>query len=144
MVNLYFVLNHEISEDIHLHGSALKDKSEELVKRFGLMKFAGTSMWGLGYVFDNLNENDKWREKWPWMICEPDERRERHLLDEIMRAGNFGHYDERLNYQKGNRLVLMWRWVKHSLRLFWDYPEDVLWTPIGIVYISMWRRMHRF
>ena len=34
------------------------------------------------------------------------------------------------------------RWRRgHSMRLLRHYPEDVLCTPVGIVYVSMWRRV---
>ena len=77
-----------------------------------------------------------------YMLCEPDEKSGRFFLDEILRAGNFGHYDNRIKgIRNGNRLQLMFRWIKHSLRLFWHYPLDVLWTPFGIVWFSLWRRL---
>ena len=31
----------------------------------------------------------------PWMICEPNEKEGKKLLEEIMKGGNFGQYDTR-------------------------------------------------
>lgn len=36
-----------------------------------------------------------------WMICEPDERRGRVLLAEIMKGGNFGQSDVRWKKAEG-------------------------------------------
>ena len=33
----------------------------------------------------------------PWMICEPNEKEGKKLLEEIMEGGNFGQYDTRGN-----------------------------------------------
>lgn len=90
-------------------------------------------MWVMKEVFGLEDE---------YFVCEPDERSGRFLLNEILQAGNFGHADKRLKRGGGNRVVLMGRWLKHTWRLFRDYPADVLWTPIGVLYISLWRRWH--
>lgn len=103
-----------------------------LLRHFKLLKFAAAVMWVEREVFGLQEE---------YMLCAPDERAGRFLLSEIMRAGNFGHHDVRIKgVRDGNRMQLMWRWMKHSMRLFKLYPADVLWLPIGVVRISMWRR----
>ena len=127
LMDFYFVLK-TCPEELHAKKNVL-----ELLRRFHLLRFAGAVMWVEREVFGLCEEN---------LLCEPDERLGRFLLDEIMRAGNFGHHDDRLKgTRSGGRLHLMWRWMKHSMRLLRHYPEDVLWTPVGIVYISMWRRV---
>ena len=129
MMDLYFVLRAQKKN--------LSIKNEELaqfVDYFGLTTFAKASMWVMKEVFGLRDEI---------LVCAPDERSGRFLLDEILRAGNFGHADKRLKHgDNENRLVLMVRWLKHTWRLFRDYPADVLWTPIGVLYISLWRRWH--
>ena len=126
-MDLYFILkskgyDKEEKEDITL-----------LLKRFHLLRFAAAVMWVEREVFGLQEE---------YMLCAPDERAGRFLLSEIMRAGNFGHHDMRIKgVRDGNRMQLMWRWMKHSMRLFRLYPADVLWLPIGVVRISMWRRV---
>ena len=59
-----------------------------------------------------------------------------------MQARKFGNYDTRFNIlNKGNKLQLMFLWSKHTFRLIKYYPADVLWTPVGILRISLWRRV---
>lgn len=126
LMDFYFVLTSKESA---------KEEKENIIlllKKFHLLRFAAAVMWVEREVF-GLQEQ--------YILCEPNENSGRYFLQEIMRSGNFGHHDERLKGARaGNRLRLMWRWMKHSMRLFCYYPKDVLWTPIGIVWISMWRR----
>lgn len=108
--------------------------ASSLIKHFGLMRFAKACMWVMQEVFGLERE---------YMVCEPDERSGRFLLEEILKAGNFGHADVRLKRDRyGNRFRLMWGWMRHTWRLFRYYPADVLWTPFGVLYISLWRRWH--
>lgn len=131
MMDLYFVLRGLTP------APSSKDEGSKyryLIKHFGLMRFAKASMWVMQEVFGLERE---------YMVCEPDERSGRFLLDEILKAGNFGHADVRLKRGRyGNRLRLMWGWMRHTWRLFRYYPADVLWTPFGVLYISLWRRWH--
>ena len=104
-----------------------------LIRRFRLMRFASAVMWVLENTFELESK---------YLLCDPDEKAGRFLLEEILRAGNFGHYDERLKGARtGGRMRLFGRWMKHSMRLIRHYPIDVLWTPVGILWISMWRRI---
>ena len=90
-------------------------------------------MWIMSVIFGLERE---------YLLCEPDENAGRFLLDEIMLAGNFGKHDERLKDGRyKNRWGLMLTWMRHTFRLFKYYPADVLWTPIGILRISLWRRV---
>lgn len=126
MMDLFFVLQHAESANAAMVGS--------LLRKFGLNKFAAASMWVLREVF-GLSESR--------MVCLPDEKSGRFLLREVLLAGNFGHYDVRLDKGRyNNRLMLMLSWMKHNLRLFRFFPAEVLWTPLGVLYISLWRRWH--
>lgn len=50
----------------------------------------------------------------------------------------FGHYDKRVRLIENECIIsLVIKWLIHSLRLFKHYPMDVLWNPIGIVWLSM-------
>ena len=46
-------------------------------------------------TFGGRRESQWPAELEPWMICEPNEKEGRKLLEEIMKGGNFGQYDER-------------------------------------------------
>ena len=77
----------------------------------------------------------------PWMICEPNEKEGRKLLEEIMKGGNFGQYDsEKPNvYQHGFQYHI-WKF-KRIFRLAMSYPEESMWEPVFRIYHLGWRML---
>lgn len=132
VLDLYFVLR-SIDESMS-YQDQLKEETFRLIKHFHLQRFAAASMWIMQEVLGLAEQ---------YLICEPDKKAGRFLLDEIMQAGNFGKFDKRLNNNRyKSRIGLMFIWLKHNLRLLRYFPIDVLWTPIGVLRISLWRRWH--
>ena len=132
VLDLFFVLRSidNCGQDLLL----AKDDALKLIRYFHLQRFAAASMWIMKEVL-GLEER--------YIIGEPDEKAGRFLLDEIMQSGNFGKFDKRLNKNRyKSRVGLMFSWMKHNFRLVRFYPADVLWTPIGVLRISLWRRWH--
>lgn len=116
------------------------DEVKHLLRYFKLENFAAASAWVLWYLFDACADHSVLISAYSPLPA-PDERSGRFLLSEIMKAGNFGHHDERLKAERYNsRLGLMKQWVWHTMRLVKFFPMDVAWTPIGILRISFWRR----
>ena len=78
-------------------------------------------------------------------LCKPNELEGHFLLEEILKAGNFGHYDSRLSRDssQSNLIKALYSMIRHSLRLTKHYLAEVAWTPFGIAYISAWGRLHR-
>ena len=132
VLDLYFVLRS--IEECQPYQVQVKDEVYRLIKHFQLQRFAAASMWIMQEVL-GLEEQ--------YFICKPNKDVGSFLLDEIMKSGNFGKFDKRLNkHRYKSRIGLMFFWFKHNLRLFRYYPEDVLWSPIGILRISVWRRWY--
>ena len=79
----------------------------------------------------------------PWMICEPNEKEGRRLLEEIMKGGNFGQYDTRDAALKKGGMVKHGVWkLKRVMRLVRSYPEEALWEPVFRFYHLIWRFSH--
>ena len=109
-------------------GGALVALQEEL-KRLGLWEFAGAVM----YVLREVMGLDEKR-----MICAPDERRGRLLLEEIMAGGNFGRYDERNHFGQG----ALWHNIqrfRRDWRMLRFYPSEALSEPLFRVCHFLWR-----
>lgn len=113
-------------------GVAVKSNEEIIhtLSRFGMKKFTGAVMYVLQTVFAMPDE---------YLLCPPNEKEGVFLLDEIMQAGNFGKYDDRINHNGGQFSHAIEK-TKHNLRLLTRYPEEVLWEPFFRVYHWMWRR----
>lgn len=119
---------------------------------FGMSRFAAAVMWVLLTVFDPAAEGQAlsesqdlsdWQVRWPWMLCAPDAKRGRFLLNEIMQAGNFGMYDVR-NVISANEgyLQRFARRQKRFLRFLSQYPSEVLWGPYFSIKQRLWRMWH--
>ena len=109
-------------------GGSLVALQKEL-KWLGLWEFAGAVM----YVLREVMGLDEKR-----MICAPDERRGRLLLEEIMAGGNFGHYDERNHFGQG----ALWHNIqrfRRDWRMLRFYPSEALSEPLFRVCHFLWR-----
>ncbi len=146
LLDYYFVLR-----VLHIEQSSLSDRTESMTpwtkvmgktvrsneeimrifSRFGMKKFAGATMYVLQNVFAMPNE---------YLICQPNEKEGRFLLNEIMQAGNFGKYDERIKHG-GTKMQHAWEKSKHNFRLLSHYPEEVLWEPFFRLYHWIWRKL---
>ena len=138
ILDYYFVLQ---TLSVPLHRGKCGDVRDErfeimhVIEHFGMKKFASAMMYVLQTVFAMPDE---------YLICKPNEKEGKFLLSEIMQAGNFGKYDERIKRVEGSYLKVQCnhafeKW-KHNLRLIAHYPEEVLWEPIFRVYHFVWRR----
>ena len=122
-----------------MDGSAL----QRHVKACGMGRFASALMYVLLKIFDMESSE---------LICAPSEHHGSFLLEEMMLAGNFGHYDVRmrtLEVKKGKlsyQLQKASRRFKRNLRFLTSYPEEVICEPIARVEHFLWRkyRLYRF
>lgn len=127
VMDYYFVLR-AANKDVSEVSEVRKVSEADLLKELRLTRFAGALMWVLKEQF-GLEEK--------YLICEPDEKEGRFLLNEIEHMGNFGKTDKRY---AGNGKTM--RFVKHWGHLLAHYPSEVIWSPIWIVYHWFWKRNH--
>jgi hypothetical protein len=127
IMDLYFVLAQ----------NKLDNTKEEDFRIFyldclGLRKFASAMMWIMGYVFGL--ERDK-------MLCEPDEKEGKFILNEVMQNGNMGHHDHRIKrVSKNVKVQSVAANIQHTWHLATHYPSEFLWTPVWIVWHYVWKR----
>ena len=149
--NRYYILlhcyNHIFSEGLGLRQirdlyfvliqSSFDNKKDADIRKFffdslNMRKFASAMMWIMGYVFGLEREN---------MLCEPDEKEGRYLLNEVMQNGNMGHHDHRIKRVcKNVKIQSVAANIQHTWHLVTHYHSEFLWTPIWIVWHYVWKR----
>lgn len=105
------------------------------LQQLGLAKFASAVMWVLGHVF-GLEQSQ--------MIVKPNEKDGRFLLEEVMAAGNFGRYDDRLSHGDVTKWQSFWRVTLRNLRLMRFNHWDWFWGPLWRIYHFMWRKINGY
>ena len=133
---------------------------ETILRNCGLLKFAKAMMWVLMHAFECINDHDNdkptpnpslkgrenlnWRERYPWMIVEPDEKEGKFVLKEIMHTGNFGKFDKRYNWNIKSPLKRFIANQKWNVHLITHYPSEILWSPFFNIYryflVKKWMR----
>lgn len=110
------------------------DALRHKLKYLGLWKFAQAVMFVMKEVF-GLSEDR--------MIAPMDEREGRFLLDEIMRGGNFGQYDDRMGSKAGeSKIHRYFRMNLRNLRFVKHYPTEALSEPLFRMWFAVWKKIH--
>lgn len=123
VMDYYFVLE---AAQVRGYSLEVKDDLLRLLDSFNMKKFASAVMWVIKTVFAG-HDNDN------WMLCEPDERLGRKLLDHIMQGGNFGHHNAEKVVKSGAHWANFVNQLAHDLHLAFDYPAEALWSPISMI-----------
>ena len=125
LLDYYYLLKQGFTDDERRH-------DEQLLRHFGLYPVARAVMYVLQECFGMKQE---------LLLVPPDEWRGRFLLKEILLAGNFGQYDQRLAGKHGRlskNVQRLWR----DLRFVRYFPSECLWEPVFRWYHFFWRLCH--
>lgn len=128
VMDLYFAL---LNKSDDLDCAALKI----VVRKAGLEKFASAMIWVLQHVFGLRMYG------MPWLSNERDGQ---FLLKEIMLAGDFGKYDERIDRNGESHVHRFWRVTKQNWRLMRFSPWEVVCTPMWRIWHFCWMRIHGY
>lgn len=133
LLDYYFVLVKWHTDLTNLTDSNSADLAalQRELKRLGLWKFAGAVMYVLHEVF-GLEED--------MMIVPINEKEGMFLLDEIMRGGNFGQYDDRLGDKTGEgKVPRYFRMSLRNMRFVRHYPSEALCEPLFRTWFFFWK-----
>lgn len=106
---------------------------DKLLRRLGLYYIAGALMWILEEKLGMPGE---------WAIVPPDEKRGRFVLNEILRGGNFGKYDERNRRFGQSRIGRNVQRLVRDFRLVRYFPSEALSEPFFRLWHAVWRWRH--
>lgn len=120
VIDYYFLLKTRKAED---------EITRDTLRYLGMENIAGAMMWVLNEVL-GLPEQ--------YLIVPKDEKRGKVLLKEIMRGGNFGHYDVE-NLKADNKIKRNVLRLKRDLRMMRLFPSESLCEPIFRIYHLIWR-----
>ena len=105
------------------------------LKWLGLWKFAGAVMYVLHEVFGLSEEK---------MIAPMNVKEGRFLLEEVMRGGNFGQYDDRLGNKTGEGKVRRYfRMSLRNMRFVKHYPSEAVCEPLFRTWFFFWKAWHK-
>ena len=122
MMDLYFAQKAAQADDDHI---------EKTLKSLGMMRFVAATQYVMQEVFGMSKEE---------MLCDPDIKCGKELLNEIMIGGNFGHHNEE-NKVKGETFAQrMKSHLKRRIRLIRFNPMGMLFAPFGKVRVLLWKR----
>lgn len=123
LMDYYYILRHSTVEE--------RKNAFNILDSFGVGKFVGAVMYVMRRVYGMESSI---------LMCEPNEKQGAKLLEEIVRGGNFGQYDDRIKrigaHQRWKR---GWETLKRDVRFIKDYPSEVIWMPLWKIWHWGWR-----
>lgn len=109
----------QITDYYYLLKSSTQDDRQYIssqLKQFKLGTFTAALMWMLQHIF-SLEEE--------YMLCPPNEKSGKQILEEISHNGNFGWYSD---YYNGSFIKRQLKHRKRMFKLFTHFPKDVFWA----------------
>lgn len=123
ILDYYYILKHSNKQE--------RNDAFQTLKSLHLKRFVGAVMFVLQETF-GLDSG--------YLLCLPDEKEGQFLLDEIIRGGNFGQYDDRNKWYEVNQRFKRGLFnAKRNLRYLTHYPNEVVWIPVWKVWHYCWR-----
>ena len=125
MMDYYYVLRELAPED--------REPVMKALKHLGMRRFTASVMASMKINFGLEDE---------YLLCPPDKKHGRRLVEDVIRLGNFGIMDRR-NY--GREDESQWqRFCRKNRRVFSNlryYPREILWSPFARVSQFVWRKI---
>lgn len=118
-----------------LKGFTEEEKTESMkwISALGMKRFAKAMMWVMKEVY-GLDEQN--------LLCDPNEKYGRFLLDEVMETGNMGYADRRVNKRRlqsaGGRYLNN---LKRDIRIVKICPHEAIWEPLWGIYQFAWCKL---
>ena len=123
VLDYYYVMQQEMTD-------VEKVQYIKEIKRFGVEKFAGATMYAMQQVFAFDTSTSP---------VKPNKRHGEFLIKEIMLAGNFGKHDRRY-IQKNGLFAKLFNNARRAFTLLLYYPKESIWAPYFKIWHYLWRK----
>ena len=134
MIDFFYVLKVSNSPLSDARGSnGLRKDYVNLFNHVGLYHIACAIMWILITRLGMPIE---------WMLVEPDEKRGKFVLNEIMQGGNFGKSDKRYHFSN-NPIGKNLQRFQRDCRLLNYFPSEAISEPLFRLWHAWWRYKHK-
>lgn len=132
VMDYYYVLR-----TLQESGSFKSQEFQRLMEDLGMLKFAQGMMWVIDYVFVGQN---------PFSFpVEQNEKLGRLILEEIMKGGNFGRYnDKNKGLHCDSAILRSINSLKRNMRFFALGTAEVLCSPFWSLWHWGWRKCHNY
>lgn len=124
LMDYYFIVKASTADE--------RKDAMDVLRKMGLARFVGGIMYIEHVVFglaDGL------------LLCAADRKEGEFLLEDIVKGGNFGKYDERTEvYALNERWKRGWFTLKHNVKYLWHYPDETLAIPFWKIKHYLWRK----
>lgn len=127
LTDYYYILHHSSVEQ--------RQQAYVVLRKFRMRKFVGAIMYVLKYFFE-IDDS--------LLLCKVNEKQGVILLQDILCGGNFGHHNEKNKHGKENRIMRAIRNVRHNSEILFDYPSEVLWSPLWKIWHWCWRKKNGY
>lgn len=124
IIDYYYLMKSDVNNQ--------KEDVAETLRYLGLEKIGGAMMWVLNEVLGLQEE---------YLIVGKDEKLGMVLLEEVLRGGNFGQYDE-ANIKADNQMKKNWQRLRRDVRMVRYFPSECMWEPLFRVYHYFWRKKY--
>lgn len=75
-----------------------------------------------------------------FVLVRPDSKKGTLLMNEVLRVGDFGRYDSRIQNNSKNTIIRTWNHVLRNMQLVAICPSEALCTPLWKIWHWCWRR----
>ena len=128
MMDYYYVLQRLSPDD--------REPVMRRLKKLGMGRFTAAMMLSLQYNFGLEDE---------YLLCPPDRKLGRKLIEDAIAMGNFGILDKRNRPAAGEGPLK--RFIRKNKRVFSNfkyYPGEVLWSPYARIHQFVWRLFNQY
>lgn len=128
IVDYYYIMKHS--------DASVRKQAFDEICHLRLKKFTGALM----YVMKEVLAMDD-----SLLLCVPNEKLGKRLLDDIMQGGNFGKYGQYANTLPNEKRIQRGiKNLKRDIQFLTTYSEEVLWIPYFKLWHWGWRKWHGY